>query len=125
MELQVRISISQHNQGPEMKKLILPALVIAAVGGYFYYTNLEVTAPRAVTAEDAMVEEVQAAMAEVEAAGPSVSPADKDVMAAADEDVFADVPEAMEHALDETSETAVGDTETVPESDAEIDHAHE
>lgn len=108
-----------------MKKLILPALVVAAVGGYFYYTNLDAPAPQAVTAEDAMVEDVKAAMAEAEAAGPTANPNDEEVMAAADGDVFADVPEAMGHVLDETSETGESGMETMSDSEEEIDHAHE
>lgn len=125
MQQLVRITISQHTQGFEMKKLVLPALVVAAVGGYFYYTNLDAPVPQPATVEDVMVEDVQAAMAEAEDAGTSVSPADEDVLAAADEDVFADVPEAMDHVLDETSETVEGGIEAMSEAGAEIDHAHE
>lgn len=112
-----------------MKKLLLPALVIAAVGGYLYYINLDAPAPQAVTAEEAIVEDVNTAVAEAEAAGTDVKPAGEKVMAAADGDVFADVPEAMDHVLDEASEVVEEAVETAEESAEEtaegIDHAHE
>lgn len=108
-----------------MKKLILPALVIAAVGGYFYYTNLDTSGPQAVTAEEAIVEDVKSAMAEAEAAGAGIKPAGEEVMAAADSDVFADVPEAMDHVLDEASESVEGGMEAMVDTAEDVDHAHE
>ncbi|WP_105104359.1 hypothetical protein [Microbulbifer pacificus] len=107
-----------------MKKLVLPALVIAAIGGYFYYTNLDVPA-QAVTAEEVMVEDVKAAMAEAKASGADIKPAGEDVLAAADGDVFADVPEAMDHVLDESSESVEGGMETMADTAEDVDHAHE
>lgn len=108
-----------------MKKLVLPALVIAAIGGYLYYINLDSPAPQAVAAEETIVEDVKAAMAEAEAAGAGIKPAGEEVMAAADGDVFADVPEAMDHALDEASESVDEAVEAAEESAEDVDHAHE
>nr|WP_010131425.1 hypothetical protein [Microbulbifer agarilyticus] len=110
-----------------MKKLLIPAIAIAAIGGYFYYTNLDTTAPQAeaVVEEEQIVEEVEAAVAEAE---EMVEESDQagDIMASAEGDVFADVPEAMGHALDETTE-AMADVaeEAVEEAADEIDHSEE
>lgn len=86
-----------------MKKLVLPAIIIAATGGYFYYTNLDSTKSTPAMAEQVIVDEVEAAVAEADA-GDSVG----EMMASAEEDVFADVPEAMENALGETAESIAG-----------------
>ena len=98
-----------------MNKLIVPAIAIAAIGGYFYYANLDNTAPEVASSEEAIVEEVEAAVAEAEAAGTKVAESTEEMMASVEGDVFADVPEAMEHALDETSETIEGAAEEVVE----------
>ncbi|MFV8781717.1 hypothetical protein ACNKU7_04780 [Microbulbifer sp. SA54] len=110
-----------------MKKLIVPALVIAAIGGYLYYVNLETTAP-----ETAIATEVDAAVAEAEAAGAEATPPAEGVMAAAEGDIFADVPEAMDTAAAEAGDAmeAVADTaseamDEVAEAAEEIDHADE
>ncbi|GAB2518226.1 hypothetical protein [Microbulbifer agarilyticus] len=110
-----------------MKKLLIPAIAIAAIGGYFYYTNLDTAAPQAeaVVGEEQIVEEVEAAVAEAEEMVEETEQAG-DMMASAEEDVFADVPEAMGHALDETSETMVDVAEEAIEETAhEIDHSEE
>ncbi|AQQ67974.1 hypothetical protein Mag101_10235 [Microbulbifer agarilyticus] len=114
-----------------MKKLLIPAIAIAAIGGYFYYTNLDTAAPQAeaVVEEEQIVEEVEAAVAEAEEMVEETEQAAGDIMASAEEDVFADVPEAMGHALDETTE-AMADVaeeaaEAVQEAADEIDHSEE
>lgn len=108
-----------------MKKILLPALVIAAIGGYLYYINMDTAAPQAVTAEEVIMEDVHAAVAEAEAAGAGIKPAGKEVMAAADGDVFADAPEAMDHVLGEASESVEEAADTVEDSEESVDHAHE
>lgn len=113
-----------------MKKLIIPAIVIAAVGGYFYYQNMEPA-----TAEDEIVKEVDAAVeeagvAEAEAVGEKGVVATNDT-AEAEGDVFADVPEMMEEDAEEAMEAAASEAEEMageamdemPED--EIDHAEE
>ncbi|MBY6189692.1 hypothetical protein [Microbulbifer agarilyticus] len=110
-----------------MKKLLIPAIAIAAIGGYFYYTNLDTAAPQAeaVAEEEQIVEEVEAAVAEAEEMVEETEQAG-DIMASAEEDVFADVPEAMGHALDETSEAVAEEVaEAVEEAADEIDHSEE
>ena len=115
-----------------MKKLLIPAIAIAAVGGYFYYTNLETSAPQADVAveeeqvvEEQIADEVGAAVADAEIAAEDAAEATGKVMASADGDVFADVPEAMGHALDETSEAMDEMAEEVEEVVEDIDHSEE
>ncbi|MCQ3829630.1 hypothetical protein HXX02_09225 [Microbulbifer elongatus] len=110
-----------------MKKLLIPAIAIAAVGGYFYYANLESTAPQTdvVVEEEQIVEEVESAVAEAEAAVEHSEDAAGDMMASAEEDVFADVPEAMGHALDETSEAMHEMADEVEGVVEDIDHSEE
>ena len=110
-----------------MKKIIIPAIVIAAIGGYFYYTNMEAAAP-----ESAIATEVEAAVAEAEAAGVAVKDSAEEMVAAADGDVFADVPEAMETAAEEAEETmeeaadaAEEAMDEMAESAEEVDHSEE
>ena len=122
-----------------MKKLIIPAIVIAAIGGYFYYQNME-----SATSEEAIVQEVDAA---VEEAGAAVEePVEKDMMAAkevaeGEGDVFADPEQMMETAEDaadeamdaaeEAAETVADKAEEMTEQamdempQGEIDHAEE
>ncbi|MCK7597111.1 hypothetical protein M0G74_07480 [Microbulbifer sp. CAU 1566] len=125
-----------------MNKLVVPAIAIAAIGAYFYYTNLDAPAaePQPVAVEERIVEDLDAAVAEAKAAGAKVSQSAEEMMASAEGDVFADVPEAMGHALDETSESVAGAVDDAAEaaSDAaeevmdevveaaeEVDHSQE
>ncbi|WP_193164708.1 hypothetical protein [Microbulbifer hainanensis] len=125
-----------------MKKLIIPAIVIAAIGGYFYYQNMQ-----PVTTESSIAQEVDSAVQEAGAAMEET--ADKGVVAAndvagADGDVFADAPEQMaeaaeeaadetmdaaEEAADETMDAAEEAMDTVSdkaeEMAEEVDHANE
>ncbi len=92
-----------------MKKLIIPAIVIAAIGGYFYYQNMEPASP-----EEAIAKEVETAVEEasaVEEADEAKVVASNEMTEAAEGDVFADAPEQMM----ETAEEAVGDMEAVAE----------
>ncbi|MFD1216335.1 MULTISPECIES: hypothetical protein [Microbulbifer] len=101
-----------------MKKLIIPAIAIAAVGGYLYYTNLETSAPemaKDASREEAIANEMEAAVAEAQDTDVEVA---EEMMAAADGDVFADVPEAM-------SDSAEDVMDEVAEAAEEIDHASE
>lgn len=113
-----------------MKKLIIPAIVIAAVGGYFYYQNMEPA-----TAEDEIVKEMDAAVEEAGAAEAEVAE-ETDVIAtydAAEEegDIFADVPELMEEDAEDAMEAAASEAEEMAEEamgempEEEIDHAEE
>ncbi|QKX18629.1 hypothetical protein [Microbulbifer sp. YPW1] len=103
-----------------MKKLVVPAIAIAAIGGYFYYANLDSTAPEAVTAEETIVEEMEAAVAEAETAAAETAKSSEEMMASVEGDVFADVPEAMGHALDETSEAVEEAADDVADKVAEV-----
>lgn len=113
-----------------MKKLIVPAIVIAAVGAYFYYQNQEPAAPEEAIVEelDAAVEEAAMVAGEEEAVGTKVV-ASNDEMEA-EGDVFADPEQVTDGAVEavEAAAEGVGD----PVEDAmdempgdEIDHADE
>lgn len=101
-----------------MKKLIIPAIVIAAIGGYFYYQNMEPA-----TSEEAIAQEVENAVEEA-ATGESITEetTEAGVVASndmeAEGDVFADVPEQM---MDTTQEAA----EDMEAAVDDIDHAEE
>jgi len=109
-----------------MKKLIIPAVVIAVVGGYFYYQNLEPA-----TSEETIAKEIETAVEEAgapEAAADEARVVATNDMAEVEGDVFADVPElmeegAMETAADEAEEMAGVVMDAMPED--EIDHAEE
>ncbi|AMX02341.1 hypothetical protein [Microbulbifer thermotolerans] len=75
-----------------MKKLIVPAIAVAAVGGYLYFQNMD-----SAGAEETVARQLEAAVEE--AAGAEMSAgadmvADSEMMEF-EGDVFADVPEHM------------------------------
>ncbi|MFC6632063.1 hypothetical protein [Microbulbifer taiwanensis] len=115
-----------------MKKIIIPAIVIAAIGGYFYYQNMEPA-----TSEAAIAKEVESA---VEQAGEAMEKAADETVVASNElmevegDVFADAPEhmmgsaeeaaeSMEAAAEEAEEMTEEAMDEMPEED--IDHTEE
>lgn len=119
-----------------MKKLIIPAIVIAAVGGYFYYQNMG-----SATSEEAIAKEVDTAVEEASAVVEE--PTEKGMVASneateGEGDVFADAPEQMMdaaeaaagEAMDTAGETMDAAADAAEEAvDAmpaeEIDHAEE
>lgn len=75
-----------------MKKLVIPVIVIAAVGGYLYVQNMD-----SAGAEEAVARQLEAAVEEAGAAEMSVGAdivADNEMMEF-EGDIFADVPEHM------------------------------
>ncbi|MEX2962386.1 hypothetical protein [Microbulbifer sp. TYP-18] len=98
-----------------MKKLIIPAIAIAVVGGYVYYQN----ADSGVAGKVGAVLEKGGSGAAQES-DTSLAAVDVDELAGADGDIFADAPEQSLEAVGDDAEKAAA-----AEPGEEIDHADE
>ncbi|MEW5250771.1 hypothetical protein [Microbulbifer discodermiae] len=103
-----------------MKKLIIPAIAIAVVGGYVYYQNADSGVSAAGAAGEVGTVLEKGGSGAAQESDTSLAAVDVDELAGADGDIFADAPEQSLEAVGDDAEKAAA-----TEPGEEIDHANE